>query len=143
MVADAITTGTLRSILIESIEMYSSYIEASDIVGTDIRASTFTGGMLESENGNLVMDLNNRRFHFYEDSLIRFHNGYNQLYRRNGDNAASVSFPTSMDTDIPMMVVGTDPSGGIVDANSPNFTALRVHNISARHAIHLVCVGVL
>jgi len=141
IVADAITTGTLRSILIESIEMYSSYIEASDIVGTDIRASTFTGGMLESENGNLVMDLNNRRFHFYDDSLIRFHNGYNQLYRRNGDDAASVSFPTSMDTDIPMMVVGTDPSGGIVNANSPNFTGLRVHSRNAPHSTNLVARG--
>lgn len=40
IVADAITTGTLRAILIEAVDIYGSYIEGTNIVGGTIEGAT-------------------------------------------------------------------------------------------------------
>ncbi|WP_373894473.1 tail fiber domain-containing protein [Virgibacillus sp. CBA3643] len=93
---------------------------------------------MQSLNGDVVFNLNGSRLDFYSSALVRFYTGSNQLYRMNGDDAASVSFPTSMDTDIPMMVIGTDASGGVVDANSPSFQGLRVHGKDVGYSTNLV-----
>jgi len=49
IVADAIVTGTLRSILIEAVEIYGSYINGGTIEGTNINGSTFTSKKTDND----------------------------------------------------------------------------------------------
>ena len=57
IVADAITTGTLRAIIVDGVEIYGSYIEGTEIrggkiYGTEIFGSTITGGTIYTDADN-------------------------------------------------------------------------------------------
>src|SRR5699024_9505766 len=136
-----ITNGGLRDSDIRNADKWNgqgTFIDNEGVYTGKVTADQIKGGVLKSLNGEFEFNMNGRRMDFYSNALIRFHEGSNQLYRRNGVNAASVSFPTSQGTDIPMMVVGTDASGGTVNANSSSFVGLRIHGRDSPHSPNLV-----
>src|SRR5699024_8763472 len=102
-----ITNGGLRDSDIRNADKWNgqgTFIDNEGVYTGKVTADQIKGGVLKSLNGEFEFNMNGRRMDFYSNALIRFHEGSNQLYRRNGVNAASVSFPTSQGTDIPMMV---------------------------------------
>lgn len=108
IVADYITTGTLRSILIEGVE----------IRGSEFFGNTFTGGIIKSQNTNTNFNMNTGELEMERNKIklgngadVEFTDAGNRLYYRRNDWAAGIGVGTSINDTYSYAYLGVSKSG--------------------------------
>lgn len=117
IVADAITTGTLRSILIEAVEIYGSRIEGTEIYGSKFISEKSKDEFMEIEGSYLVSQGIHDRTWMGEsgNNKVRLMLENGQLRARNDDKDWSLYF-----NDYGISTF-SDGSGAVMDSDASGF----------------------
>jgi phage minor structural protein len=107
-------------------------IVAEAIVAGYLEGMNIRGGTVESLNGAVVLDLNNAIFDISGGGQINFTDPGNGIkYTNNAHSSGMIMSTTSGTGGLPMIAIGTDTGSGVINANSSNFTGVRIHSLDS------------
>ena len=103
------------------------HLSVAELSGISANLGQVTAGVLRSNNNTFEFNLNTANVDFYQSAAIRFNDTGGGVRRNRSGQSSFITFPVSLDTDYPMVAIGTDLTTGSINVNNNDFRGIRIH----------------